>query len=114
MKQYDFVFNSNGADYTIGPIAGYVDQCPYVVDEPGSMKLLATYGSGTSQCLIVAVCQEDYYGMNVACRGTAPLLLQLTIFLTNLLGSLGLTDILALQPVSQTNCDLPSDTCPPF
>lgn len=73
------------------------------------MKLLTTTGSGSSLCLIVAVCQPDYYGIHVSCRGSAPFLIDIIILLYNLLGSL--TDALALQSVSQ-NCVLPTNTCP--
>lgn len=116
VKTDNFSFTSNKLDYDVGPIPGYTSSCPSLVTEKGSMKLLATTGSGESLCLIVAVCQPDYYGINLSCRSSTstPLLLELIILLFNLLGSLGLRLALALQPVSQTNCFYPSNNCPSF
>lgn len=103
-------FASTGSTYDVGPVAGYATNCPSLVNRSGSMKLLATLGSGNSLCLIVAMCQSDYYGINVVCRGTPPLLLTIQILLINLLQYIGLIEGLALQPVNQNNC--PSNNCP--
>lgn len=109
-----FNFNSNQLDYTIGPISGFTNSCPTTVPTDGSMKLLATMGSGSSLCLIVAICQGDYYGISVMCRGTPPLLTNVVVLLTNVLGLLQIDKILALQAVSQSpaNCIFPSLNCP--
>lgn len=107
------MFGPNGANYTIGPEPGYSESCPYLISEEGSSKLLGVYGSEERQCLVIAVCQGAYNAMNVACRNKEPpLLVDLLAFLTNVLGLLNLTEAMTLQSVSQTNCVLPSDTCP--
>lgn len=76
------------------------------------MKVLTTTGTGDSICLILAVCQSDHYGISVDCRGTVPQLLQIVGILTNLLGSAGLADVLALRAVSQVSCAFDNNGCP--
>lgn len=112
VQSSNYNFASTQVAYDIGPIPGYFASCPSLINETGSMKLLDTTGSGKSLCLIVAVCQSDYYGINVACKGSTPILLTIQIVLFNLLGSLGLTLGLNLQSVPQTDCLFPSNNCP--
>lgn len=109
----DLVFNSNQLDYTIGPVPDHHGSCPSLVDENGSMKLLATTGTGKSLCLIAAVCQGDYYGINVMCQGKPPPLMNIINILFKV--QFGLIDFhnpFALRPVSQIGCVSESNICP--
>lgn len=110
----DLVFNPHQLDYTIGPIPGYHDGCPLLVNENGSMKHLATTGTGNSLCLIVAVCQADYYGINVRCRGKPTPLINITHILFKVLGLLAFDKAFALRPVSQIGCVNENNICPKF
>lgn len=107
-------FNSDQINYTIGPLNGTQAGCSWVVKAPGSMKVLATTGTGFDVCFILAVCEPKYYGIMVMCRGAVPELLTVVGTLTNLLGSAGLADILALKVVSKASCALGTSYCPAF
>lgn len=109
---------SDNYDYTptkltfdLGPVPGYITNCPEATKSKGATKLLGTTGSGNTLCLISAVCNGDFYGITVSCKGKAPLLLELIFVLSNLLGVIGIDLALALQPVPQT-CVFPINNCP--
>lgn len=109
VKTDNYQFNSDELEYDVGPIMGYTNSCPTLVNDKGLMKLLATTGSGNSLCLITAICQTDYFGIYVFCRGTAPPLSDIKNLFSNLL-----VEDLALQAVPQTNCVFDSNNCPAF
>lgn len=112
VKSKNFLLNSDEIQYDIGPVSGYSASCPLLVSEKGSLKILATTGSEESLCIIVAVCQPDYHGINISCRARSPPLYRIRNLLFNVLGPSGLPDIYGLRRVSQRNCRIRSDNCP--
>lgn len=108
--------DKNEVHYTIGPLSGASATCPLQSEVDGSMKILTKTGTGDSLCLLVAICQPGYSGINVMCRSQPPLLIVVYALLGNLLAAvlgpiLGPLAIPNLQTVSQ-NCVIPSDNCP--
>lgn len=110
IKAYYNNSTSTELSYDIGPVPLYARGCPLLVNEKGSMKFLGKTGSSESLCLIVAVCEPDYYGINVMCRGSPPPLQNVKNLLLGWIGDRKLIDAMNFQSVSQSNC--PIENCP--
>ncbi|KAG4070764.1 hypothetical protein HA402_010990 [Bradysia odoriphaga] len=117
LKLDSFNFHSNELSYSISPAPGYsMSGCavPLSGTLNGTMKLLASTGTGSSQCLITVVCHSGgYTAFYILCRQkTLPLPLSLYLLLNNVLELLGLTTINDLKAVDQTDCLFPTNNCP--
>lgn len=105
---------SNQLNYDIDPAPSPYSSCSGISSTTGSFKLLDSFGSGSSHCLIFAVCKSDYYGINVMCRGQVPLFADVVAIVINLLGFLTQTQVLEMSTVRQTDCVIPTNNCPAF
>lgn len=103
-------FTSTELTYNTSPVPCYANKCQLLGKEKGAMKLLGKTGSRETLCLIIALCQPSYYGINVVCRGSPPPLQNIENLLLGSLGDRELIDALNFQSVSQSNC--PENDCP--